>query len=312
MRKDRIWKLENGEIIDQNIHCNLVKKYKADTPFDNKVVPYLIMAFCALVDGFVFYGLFSKISYDSPVMLGVQIAGFLFGFDVVPIFFGIQYRRLRQGLNKDRFTLILALAVCSIACLMNIILRITTIDLLSPDVGMETTSYFGTAVQEAETDVDPTAIALTIFGIGIPLVTSLGSFVIAYMTYDPLKIRMRREEEMIEATRDEVRRLEAILDDYDAEPNFAEHLMADEEGKFREMIKLQQSLAIGYCDYVRQKLKEHLHNPSSNSVLSRETCEDILKRMEREIACLEASAERGVCEEEKNITPIDDVRRLTV
>ena len=95
MKKEnnKIWSMnKNGEIVNEHLHKNNLKRFKADTPFDNSIVPYLIMIFCATVDGFVFYSLFSRISYDSPVTLGVQISGFLFGFDVVPIFIGIQYK----------------------------------------------------------------------------------------------------------------------------------------------------------------------------------------------------------------------------
>ena len=205
---------KTGEIINECLHYNVRKRFKADTPFDNRIVPYLIMAFCATVDGVVFYSLFSRLSYDSPMMLGVQIAGFLFGFDVIPIFIGIQYKRLRQGITKDKFVLIMALVVCGLAFAMNIALRIMTIDLISPSTVSTATSYMGTVTQEmTETGIDVTAIALTIFGMGIPVVTSLGSCLISFITYNPLKIKKQRIAEMIEDTRDVVRRFDAILDD---------------------------------------------------------------------------------------------------
>ena len=40
---------------------------------------------------------------------------------------------------------------------------------------------------------------------------------------------------MMEDTRDELRRFDAILDDYDAEPDFAENLEAEDEAKYQEM-----------------------------------------------------------------------------
>lgn len=175
MKKDnkKIWSMDKkGEILNECLHNNNRKRFKADTPFDNSIVPYLIMIFCATVDGFVFYSLFSRISYDSPMMLRVQISGFLFGFDVVPIFIGIQYKRLRQGLTKDKFVLVMALIVCGLAFAMNIALRIMTVDLMSPSTVSNVTSYMGTVTQEnTESNIDATAIALTIFGMGIPVVT---------------------------------------------------------------------------------------------------------------------------------------------
>lgn len=292
MKKEnnKIWSMnKNGEIVNEHLHKNNLKRFKADTPFDNSIVPYLIMIFCATVDGFVFYSLFSRISYDSPVTLGVQISGFLFGFDVVPIFIGIQYKRLRQGLTKDKFILIMALIVCGFVFAMNIALRIMTIDLLSPSPASNAISYMGEVVQEnTESNVGSTAIALTIFGMGIPVVTSLGSCLISFITYNPLNIKKRRIAEMIEDNRDDIRRFDAIIADYDAEPDFAKYLEEEDEAKYQEMKMLHRALVISHCDYVRERLKEHLGNPTSNNVLSESSCETILARLDKELGLLNA------------------------
>lgn len=282
---------KTGEITNECLHHNNRKRFKADTPFDNSIVPYLIMAFCATVDGVVFYSLFSRISYDSPIMLWVEIAGGLFGFDIIPVFVGIQYKRLRQGITKDKFVLIMALIACGLAFAMNIVLRILTINQTSASSVSITTSYMGTMTQEAaESGIDATTIALTIFGMCIPVVTSLGSCLISYITYNPLQVKKQRIAEMLEDTRDEVRRFDAILDDYDAEPDFAENLEMEDEGKFQEMQMIHKAQVIGYCDYVRERLKEQLGNPTSNNVLSESVCETVLARLDKELRLLNAQA----------------------
>lgn len=278
---------KTGEITNECLHHNNRKRFKADTPFDNSIVPYLIMAFSATVDGVVFYSLFSRISYDSPMMLGVEIAGFLFGFDIIPVFLGIQYKRLRQGITKDKFVLIMALIACGLAFAMNIVLRILTINQTSASSVSIATSYMGTMAQEtAESGIDATTIALTIFGIGIPVVTSVGSCMISFIIYNPLKIKKQRIAEMMEDTRDEVRRFDAILDDYDAEPDFAENLEVEDEAKYPEIQMMHIAQVIGYCDYVRERLKEKLGNPTSNNVLSESVCETILARLDKELRLL--------------------------
>lgn len=278
-----------GEIVNERLHHNNRMRFKSDTPFDNNIVPYLIMVFCAISDGVIFYALFCRLSYESPVMLGVETGGFVFGYDVVPIFIGIQYKRLRQGITKDRFVLVMALVVCGLAFAMNIALRLMTIDLISPSTASVATSYMGTVTQEtADSGIDVTAIALTIFGMGIPVVTSLGSCLISFITYNPLGIKKQRIAEMMEDTRDEVRRFDAILDDYDAEPDFAENLEAEDEAKYQEMQKMHKAKVITYCDYVRERLKEQLGNPTSNNVLSESVCENILARLDREMGLLNA------------------------
>lgn len=278
----------NGEFVYHGLNSHISKKYRADTPLDKSFVPYLIMAFCAIVDASVFISLFKMISYDSPFMLGVQVAGCLFAFDVVPLYLGIQLRRIKQGLSKDRFIMWLALVVCVLACVMNVVLRLMTVEQMSPDLSSATTSYFGTVAQESQTtSIDATAVALTIFGIILPVLTSVGSFFISYLTYNPLKVRKRLEEEMLAEKKDEIRRLDAILTEYDADTEFAEHLVQDDEGKFEEMKKMQRAVVISYCDYVRQRLKEHLATPTAINALSEEICVAILARLDQELAALE-------------------------
>lgn len=278
----------NGEFMYHGLNSHISKKYKADTPLDKSFVPYLIMAFCAVIDASVFISLFKMLSYDSPFMLGIEVAGFLFAFDVVPLYLGIQLRRMKQGLNKDRFIMWLALVVCITAFVMNIALRITTIEQMSPDLSAITTNYFGTVTQDtSSTGIDPTAIALTIFGIGLPMLTSVGSFFISYLTYNPLKVRQRVQEEMLSEKQDEIRRLNAILFEYDADTEFAEQLIQDDEGKFDEMKKMQRALVLSYGDYIRQRLKEHLANPIAINALSEETCVALLNRLDQELAVLD-------------------------
>lgn len=282
-----------GEFIYSGLNAHTSKKYKADTPLDKSFVPYLIMLFCAVVDATVFINLFKLISYDSPVMLGVEVAGFLFAFDAVPLYLGIQLRRLKQGISKDRFIVWIAIGVCLLACILNVFLRISTIDLMSPGSTSASTSYFGTvAEQTASTETDPAAIALTVFGICLPILTSCGSFFISYLTYNPLKVRKRAAEEMLAEKTDEIRRIDAYIGEYEADIDFAEHLKEDDEGKYHEMQKYQKALVLSYADYVRQRLKERIGDPTSTNVLSEETCVAILERLEKELAALD-SLEHG-------------------
>lgn len=283
----------NGEFIYNGLNAHTPKKYKADTPLDKSFVPYLIMLFCAVVDTTVFINLFKLISYDSPVMLGVEVAGFLFAFDAIPLYLGIQLRRLKQGISKDKFIVWIAIGVCVLACVLNVFLRISTINLMSPDSASASTSYFGTvAEQTASTETDPAAVALTVFGICLPVLTSCGSFFISYLTYNPLKVKKRAAEEMLAEKTDEIRRIDAYIGEYEADINFAEHLKEDDEGKYHEMQKYQKALVLSYVDYVRQRLKEHIGDSTSTNVLSEENCIAILERLEKELAALD-SLEHG-------------------
>lgn len=281
----------NGEFVYNGLNSHTAKQYKADTPMDKSFVPYLIMLLCGTIDAACFVNLFKLISYDSPFLLAIQVAGFLFAFDVVPLYLGIQFRRIKQGISKDKFIMWMALIVCAMACMLNIVLRLMTMDQMAPDLSSATNSFIGVVsqgTQDSETaGVDATALGLALVGIVIPFVTSLGSFFISYLTYNPLMVRKRNQEELIAEKKDEIRRLDAILFEYDADTEFAEHLIQDDTGKYEEMKKMQRALVLSYAEYVRQRLKEHLANPTAINALSEETCVAILERLDRELAALD-------------------------
>ncbi len=288
MKTTNLWRVDtNGEIQYSGLHRDEKLRYKPDTPFDYSFVPYLIMLFCACVDGYIFHGLFSLISYENPLTLWVQVGGFIFGADVIPIYLGTQIRRLRQGLTKDRFIVALAMLALLIVFSTNVVLNITTIDERTPDVSAFSSFYGEAEDSEEDSGIDPATLAQTIFSITIPFVTSLGSFFISYLTFNPLLIRKYREERLVADKRDEIRRLEALLGEYEADVGFEENLVADDDAKYREAQKLQRAIILGYCDYVRERLKEHLADPVSCNVLSEEACTVLLDRLNRELRALD-------------------------
>lgn len=274
-RKNEIYGLDRttGEIMNKCLHHNNRKRFQADTPFDKSFVPYFIMTFCAAVDLVIFYNLFSTMSYDSPWMLAVQIGGLLFGFDVVPIYIGIQYKRLKQKVSNDKCVLIIALVAFCFAFLMNIVLRVLTFDEFELSLSQSGSITYAPAI----------AFAFTVFFIGIPVITSLGSCMISFMTYNPLRIRQKRIAEMIEDTKDEIRRFEAILSDYNAEADFEKKLEEEDDEKFKEMERTHKAQVIDYCDYVRERLKEQLANPTSNNALSESVYDTIISRLEENV-----------------------------
>lgn len=288
----------NGEIMYNNLNSYTRKRYKADTPMDKSFVPYLIMFLCGIIDAVCFFNLFKLISYENEFLLAIQIGGFIIAFDVIPLFLGIQFRRIKQGISKDKFIIYMALVACVMACVLNIVLRLMTMDQMAPNLSESATSFIGSAsqvVQESDaTGIDVTALSLALVGIVIPFITSLGSFLVSYLTYNPLMVRKRNQEELLAEKHDELRRIEAILFEYDSDPKFADNLILDDTGKYEEMKKMQRALVLSYADYVRQRLKEHLANPTAINALSEETCGAILERLDRELAALDKAEASGV------------------
>lgn len=291
MNNSVITKNPNSEFLYNGIESDLKQKHKADTPMDKSFVPYLIMAFCAATDLTCFLSLFSNISYDNKPMLCAQIAGLLFAFDIVPVYLGIYHKRFRQKLTRDRFPLYIALTVCAAALILNTALNIMTIDLMNPDAA-STTDFFGNVqAQTASEELNPVAVAMTIFRIICPVLTSFGSYYVSYVTYTPVKTRIFRTEKALRIKKDEIRRMEAALDEYRADPEYAEHLYSDDEDKFESMKMMYIAKVNSYGKYIEQRLKEHLADPKSTSALSEKGCRAFIESFEREKeAFLKASA----------------------
>ncbi|MDO5407804.1 MAG: hypothetical protein Q4F28_10835 [Eubacteriales bacterium] len=182
-----------GELLQEDLHKHTKAKYQPDSLFLRNTAAYLLMAVCIVIDLATFRSLFVRISYDTPFMILLQVAGLAFGADVVAVYAGIVAKQIRQGLSREKETLYILLGVTFFSLAVNGILRYATMSLST--VG---------GVVDAET------IAQTIFAVVIPLITSVGNFAISYKTYDPLGQKMCREEMALEEIKDYCRRLESI------------------------------------------------------------------------------------------------------
>ena len=260
-----------GELVDPSLLDDITEKYTPDSLFLRNWAPYLIMAICFAIDGCFFYGLFSMISYDRPLLLWVQIAGFLFGFDFVPIYAGTLYKKLQKGLSDDKLMLRLALGVCALICAANIGLRAVTVNIMAPDTS-QSDSYFADQQAEetaaAETSPDAVAWMVAITGMIVPVVTSVGSFVISNTCYEPLLIKKHREERMIVRKADKIRRLNTMIQAYEADQDMEQRLLNEDEKQYAAARAMTAGLLLEYHDYIRQQLMAKQQDPASISMLS--------------------------------------------
>ena len=257
---------KDGELVQEYLHDFTKDKYKADSPFLWGIVPYILMAICIIIDISFFYSLFSRISYDNPEMIFLEVIGMAFSADIVAAYAGILAKQLSQGLsrNKERWNLYLLLSVTVLALVTNAILRIMTISLSS-----------------AEGNIDAATIASTTFAIVMPVCTSIGNFAINFQTYNPLKVKFFREEVAIDEVGDYCRRLRAIKEECD---NFSEERMKELDRKQLDNAKKELiSDAFNLYADTKVKLMEHLGNPTSTNILSRSGCEEIFKRLNEEL-----------------------------
>ena len=115
-----------------------------------------------------------------------------------------------------------------------------------------------------------------------------------------------RLEKLIGSKKDDVRQITAIINEYKLNEGFAEDLIHDDDIKFEEMKRMHKAIVLGYCDYVRVRLEEHLANPVALSALSEESGEAILQRLQKELTALYAEYDSdSVNKNAKEITPLN-------
>ena len=190
MRKNNLWSVNEQGGLEFSLRKQLAEKeYKAESTWEHPAAALIVMLVCATLDFVMFKQLFASFLYDQVLIQWFSIIGCLIGFDLAPIYLGILVRKRNQGYRVDPLLLGLLILAFALAITGNIWLRIVMKDLVLPAASSTGTSLFG-AVTEEETS-NPGALPYAIFSAALPIVTSLVSFGISYITSNPLKEKLK-------------------------------------------------------------------------------------------------------------------------
>ena len=215
----------------------LVKNYnKSDSGWEHPIASVAIMVICGILDFVMFKQLFSSFLYDSTPVLVLSIIAMLVGFDLAPIYAGIILKKRQQKINSS----ILAAAGMGlaffIAFVANIALRIAVKDMVLPDLSSFTTSAFGEA---SETNTNSNiALLYALFASAMPVITSLVSFGVSFHSSNPLKARMQKLQKEQIAIEDDIVKLEAMLMEYEADPEHFSRLLEEDEQKYQNTLEM--------------------------------------------------------------------------
>ncbi|MBR0153474.1 MAG: hypothetical protein IJM26_06785 [Lachnospiraceae bacterium] len=268
--KGRFWALNRQGSLVFTTRDDLVRLgYRPDTVFDWPAASFIVMIVCGLVDIAMFLQLFGAVLYDSAFFRIAATLVLFVGFDFGPVYLGLQVRRAHDGYRVNRAMECLFLAAFLLAFLTSAYLRYYARDIILP-----ADSFSGSS------EVNPLAVPWTVFGSAAPLITSLVSFAISYFTYHPLENEKKRLECAIARVKEELLQVRSILCEYEQEENYEEHLLLQEQGRYEQAVLSARDRGVYLCDLVRERLKEHLGEPSSTNELSKSACEKIMKDLE--------------------------------
>lgn len=280
MRKNNLWSVNEQGGLEFSLRKQLAEKeYKAESTWEHPAAALIVMLVCATLDFVMFKQLFASFLYDHVLIQWFSIIGCLIGFDLAPIYLGILVRKRNQGYRVDPLLLGLLILAFALAITGNIWLRIVMKDLVLPAASSTGTSLFG-AVTEEETS-NPGALPYAIFSAALPIVTSLVSFGISYITSNPLKEKLKVLHTAQVELEDSIGQLEAILIEYEEDPDLTGRLTAEDDEQYETFLGMTREKAVTYCDYVRERIKEHLGDPASSNELSKDSRQKLVALFER-------------------------------
>ena len=146
-----------------------------DPEWEHPAAALLIMAVCGILDFVMFRQLFASFLNDRASVQWLSIMGMLIGFDLAPIYLGMEVKKRKQGLNVSRSSGAVFTAAFIIAFALNLCLRIALKDQVFPD--------------------NERALSYALFISFLPAVTSIISFSISFAAFNPLKQRLTGTEE---------------------------------------------------------------------------------------------------------------------
>lgn len=240
-----------------------------------KVVKFILLA-CATLDFCMFYQLFSATTNDSFFIRIFSTFAAIIGFDVIPIYFGYCYRKHIDGFNINKLLFILSLTVFTLVFFSVLYLRYEL-----KDVILSGSAYTMSGISTTSSNSNPASTGFFIFCSISPVATSIASFMISYLSFNPLKQLKQSLEKQIDAQKAKITQFKSILLEYEADQAFKSRIIIDEKARFYTAAREAQEKGIYLCDYVRERIKEHLGDSSSISELSKPSCIKIIDELEQ-------------------------------
>ena len=234
-----------------------------------------VMLLCATLDFVMFKQLFAAILYDAVWIQWFSIFGFLVCFDLAPIYLGLFLKKRRQGYTVEPWILFGLAAAFFAAFIGNVALRIVMRDVVLPDLTQTSTSVMG-SVQADTAAGSSRAMAYALFAAILPAGTSLVSFAISYLTANPLKSDLRRLRCEAVSAQEALAQTDATIAEYDASVDHFLLLQEEENQRYASARAAIAEQMLMHCDYVRERIKEHLADPAALNELSKPRREELL------------------------------------
>jgi len=238
-------------------------RYKTETFWYQPWILLAIMIACAIVDAANFSQLFDGFLLDSDFIRYVSIGAMIIAFEVAPVYFAFSLKKYAMGYNIEKWSILIPLAAFIMAIIVNVILRIVTKDLVFRDITIGT-SLLSNSVQTPVNPL-PNALYYSIFFAALPLITACVSFAAAFSMANPLRDELKKLDIEKGLILEKIGQIKPIIEEYEADKGFLERLKENDDDKYSAALNMIEKKRDTYLDYVRQRINEHLSDPSDIS-----------------------------------------------
>ena len=253
-----------------NLQSSVMKFVRAldDRPasiWENKVFSYIVVIGLMIFDFMFIFQLFDSVLYDSLLLKIGAIFGALVVYEIFPIYVSRTYKEKVQGYPVMKWMVYALLIAFGCAVILNLSLRIYYRELSFPNFSQVNILMNGS---EQQGEAGTSAMLLALFFGLFPVFTSMLSGYISYVGYNPLKEEIARLQDSYDIISDESCKVESILSEYEADSNYKERLLADDQSKYEAILEMIRKMNYEYKDYSRQLLKEIILTAEGNNFLS--------------------------------------------
>lgn len=271
MRKnENLWVIRRDGNLGFTTRSKITRlRSRPDTMWNHPLMLIVIIATCGLVDLLNFKQVFDAFIFDSLIARIVGILAFLIAFDFIPIWAGLNLKKKNQGYKVN--TAVIKIMTCAfiLAFVVNFALRIATREMVLPEGGVFSGEINGDVTTPALQGGNHMLVYVyAVLTSIVPLITSLASGGISFLMSNPLHKEMMDIEKRKNLLLSDIESVNATLEEYDADKAFFERMLKDDAEKYaaaRIMVTRHQQYL---KDYVRERLAEHLADPTSTTVLT--------------------------------------------
>ncbi len=251
---------------------------KADNIYSNIWLVNILVFACVCVDLYCIKVLWNLVMEEDYIFVWMSAAACAVALDVPLAIAGNEVKRCQQGLcsrAERNAVLILAGIIFAIAFVGSFLFRVDTRE-LTYSVGtagnLVNTMAAGSAASGAESGGSSVLMAAVYGGI-IPLLTSLVSFVVSYLAYDPLGCRLQRLEKERVGLQSNILEAEKALAEAETTEEYCRGLIARENDLFRIFMSRLDADALELKQVTRVLVMEKQKNPDEVTAVSREAAE---------------------------------------